>query len=821
MPARSILRTMQRSNNFLLYCILICFLSVVSARTYAQSDSLQESLPTDSLISRNDIQYFLKNPSTWIQNNIYILNSLTLPTKSAVDTTLLQSKLERIANSGELIKENLKDESGSYRLRYIIEYSNELQTDLNEMIALQNTLQKQNNGLSGQTLVVSRIQNETAYFNDHATPSIKAIYQNEIASLQAAIQKTNELLSERLSRLVRLESSVNTVTFQLQENSKYAESLIHEKRRSLFKANYPSIWKTTPKDYPSPFLQTIQETITRSKENILFYLDHGKIFSVLVRIAFILFVLLTFYHFYNSDKIEFSRSNPEKYLHKYPREATLLLFLSLLPFTFHHAPFLLIDLLFFLQTLVVALIYYKVNRSLPMRSFYILIACILLLKFINTLITPTFVGRVIMTAAILMILPMLFLYRDYIAKNRENRVARILFVILLLQLSLGWILTLFGYFLLGRSYFIGAINAFILVFILYITVYTAIDYLRLITKWINKQLKSLYLNEEVVIKYLGNLLIGLAALIFLLAYTINLNIYDFLATYLFNLLNEPRQLGDSTFTYSRILQFLAYFLGAILLANFFNKLIDTSDNKKHIKRRTSLGSFMLLFRFTLISIGFILAILASGIPLTQITVLMGALGVGIGFGLQSIFNNMISGLVIAIEKPISVGDMIEVDNNLGWVKGIGIRSSNIQSFDGAEVIIPNGELVSNKVTNWTLSDKTRRLDIQIGVAYKSDPREVYSILMQVVTDHPEVLKSREPFIIFTGLGESSLDFKIYFWISDILEGMRIRSELLFKIFETLRENKIEIPFPQRDLHLKLDETEVKIDRIPRSKDQTE
>jgi small-conductance mechanosensitive channel len=217
---------------------------------------------------------------------------------------------------------------------------------------------------------------------------------------------------------------------------------------------------------------------------------------------------------------------------------------------------------------------------------------------------------------------------------------------------------------------------------------------------------------------------------------------------------------------------------------------------------------MLLFRFALISVGFILAVLASGMPLTQITVLMGALGVGIGFGLQNIFNNMISGLIIAIEKPISVGDMIEVGSNIGWVKGIGIRSSNIQAFDGAEVIIPNGELISNKVTNWTLSDKTRRMDIQVGVAYKSDPHQVYDVLIKVVAAHPEVLKNPEPFIIFTGLGESSLDFKIYFWISDFVEGMRIRSEVLFQVFDALHQNNIEIPFPQRDLHLKSVEPEL-------------
>jgi small-conductance mechanosensitive channel len=181
---------------------------------------------------------------------------------------------------------------------------------------------------------------------------------------------------------------------------------------------------------------------------------------------------------------------------------------------------------------------------------------------------------------------------------------------------------------------------------------------------------------------------------------------------------------------------------------------------------------------------------------------MGALGVGIGFGLQNIFNNLVSGLVIALEKPVSVGDMVEIGTDTGWIKEIGIRASNMQTFDGAEVIVPNGELISNRITNWTLSSKRRRLEITVGVAYKSDPHQVNQLLLNVLENHPEILKLPEPGIFFTALGENSLDFTLNFWISDFVEGKRIRSEVLFRIFDVLKENGIQIPFPQRDLHLR-------------------
>jgi small-conductance mechanosensitive channel len=359
-----------------------------------------------------------------------------------------------------------------------------------------------------------------------------------------------------------------------------------------------------------------------------------------------------------------------------------------------------------------------------------------------------------------------------------------------------------GYYPFGRQLYLTAIDAFILALVLTVIVYTFIDYLRILTFMINKNSHSVYINHEIVEKNLKRIVVVLAMIFFGVAYLKNIDVYDDLSNTFFRSINQPRQLGDSVFTFSSILLFFIITTGSIYLANLINTALGTNDNKKQFKKRTSFGSIMLLLRFSIISIGFLVGIIASGIPVNQLTVLMGALGVGIGFGLQNIFNNLVSGLIIAIEKPVSIGDMVELGNDTGWIKEIGIRSSNLHTFDGAEVIVPNGELISNKVTNWTLSNKSRRMQIKIGVSYKSDPHIVNDLLLQILLEHNEIMKSPEPFIFFAGLGESSLDFELFFWIADFVEGKRIRSEVLFKIFDVLKENNIEIPFPQRDLHIR-------------------
>jgi small-conductance mechanosensitive channel len=190
--------------------------------------------------------------------------------------------------------------------------------------------------------------------------------------------------------------------------------------------------------------------------------------------------------------------------------------------------------------------------------------------------------------------------------------------------------------------------------------------------------------------------------------------------------------------------------------------------------------------------------------------------VGIGFGLQNIFNNLVSGLILAFERPIQTGDIIQISNlNLmGEVKEIGIHASIVRTFDGAEVVVPNGNLISNEMINWTLSDQRRRQEIIVGVAYGTDINKVLEILNEVVPAQDNVLKNPPPLIIFIGFGESSLDFRVLFW-THFDNGLGTKSRVGTAIDEAFKKAKIEIPFPQRDLHLR--SVDDKIDFYPSNK----
>ncbi len=206
--------------------------------------------------------------------------------------------------------------------------------------------------------------------------------------------------------------------------------------------------------------------------------------------------------------------------------------------------------------------------------------------------------------------------------------------------------------------------------------------------------------------------------------------------------------------------------------------------------------------YGILFVALVAALAAAGIDLGKFSLLAGALGVGVGFGLQNVVNNFVSGLILLFERPIQTNDVVEVGTLLGTVRRIGIRSSTLRTLEGAEVIVPNANLVSDTVVNWTLSDRQRRIEIGVGVKYGTDPERVIELLLQVARDDDRILEHPATDALFMGFGESSLDFSLRAWTGRYSEWIQIRSDLSIAINRALAEAGIEIPFPQRDLHLR-------------------
>ena len=261
------------------------------------------------------------------------------------------------------------------------------------------------------------------------------------------------------------------------------------------------------------------------------------------------------------------------------------------------------------------------------------------------------------------------------------------------------------------------------------------------------------------------------------------------------------KIGEITISLSDIAFAFAAFLIILIMTRIIQHVLSVRvlpNTNLDPGTRHSLGR---VFGYGGIFLAGAVAVSMIGFDLSNIAIIAGALSVGIGFGLQSIVNNFVSGLILLIERPIRVGDWVVAGSDQGWVKNINVRSTEIETFDRSSVLIPNSELVTNRTTNWTLKDPHGRLIIPVGVSYDSDDKKVFEILMSCGSSHPQVLKTPPPEVLFTGFGDSSLNFELRVFVRDVSRRLTIGTQLRFAIREAFEKHGIEIPFPQRDLHI--------------------
>jgi potassium-dependent mechanosensitive channel len=209
--------------------------------------------------------------------------------------------------------------------------------------------------------------------------------------------------------------------------------------------------------------------------------------------------------------------------------------------------------------------------------------------------------------------------------------------------------------------------------------------------------------------------------------------------------------------------------------------------------------------YGILCIGFVIAAQCVGLNLSSLTVVLGFLSVGIGFGLQNITANFISGLILLIERPINIGDMVSVEEHgntvLGRVKQVNMRSTEIRTVDNVSIIMPNSHFIENPVTNWSIGDLRVRIHMNVGVAYGSDVARVTDVLTRVAAEHPDVLEEPQPEVRFLAFGDSSLDFALLAWIGRPGKQWQVQSDLYYAIDAGFRQAGVTIPFPQRDLHV--------------------
>jgi X-X-X-Leu-X-X-Gly heptad repeat protein len=418
------------------------------------------------------------------------------------------------------------------------------------------------------------------------------------------------------------------------------------------------------------------------------------------------------------------------------------------------------------------------------------------------------IGRVIVVGETLGALALLFRMRDrfrwfIVGHGASSRsmlltLGRVLLIILLLIALFAGVV---GYVSLVRiltpGILVGGVLALAAFATLRVVVGTAAVALRV---WPLRLLQMVENHSDLMVRRVRAFMVWVAILGWLARYLGYLGLLDPTWALVESALTAKIERGTISFSVGNILEFFLVVLSAYLLSRFIRFALQ-EDIYPRINLAPGLSyAASSLLNYVILALGFVVGLGVLGADFSKVGILAGAFGVGIGFGLQSVVNNFVSGLILLFERPIRVGDVVQVSSIQGRVTRIGMRASIVHTFQGAEIVVPNAQLVIQEVTNWTRSDQLRRLDLPLGVSYGAAPKKVIELLENVARAHPEVLKFPAPQALFMGYGDSSINFELRAW-AEFAHSVQVHSDLTAAIYEAVHAAGMSFPFPQREVRL--------------------
>ena len=627
--------------------------------------------------------------------------------------------------------------------------------------------------------------------------------------------KRNGQLLTKQDKLTEKIIIIHETTLEIDEALKYHES------SQLLTLDSPPIWKEfiLPKDTISVLAKlkiNLGQQVKNFKEFQVYHAYKIKVHLFLT--IFLIIILVLFKHHikkWSEERLDTSLNASLRII--FNPVATGLLFSLLLTDTFYPDSPTIVYNLRYLMLIPLMFILPGIVPDIRKRFLYVFVILIVLMRITEMIAELSLLTRWIYLTANIMAIILVWPVIKPGSKMKQFRSGSWWnFGLLIIKLcSIGFAISiasnLIGNVFLSIYLTRGGVSTIFWGVLFYVLVVVLESLIALIMQTNLAQSTSLVKQyPDELIKHTSRFIRVISFLIWLSFVTKNFLIYDSITGWFISLFTDSYELGTLKISIGSIFSFFIAIWLSFTVARFIRFVLEEEVLSHFDMPRGVPGAIGMITRLIIIIFGFIVAFGVAGIDLSNLTIIIGALGVGIGFGLQSIFNNLVSGLILAFERPIQVGDVIQIASLdlMGEVKEIGFRASTIRTFDGAEVIVPNGNFVSNEMINWTLSDKRRRQEILVGVEYGSDLKKVLEVLNKTVADHENVLKNPGPLIIFNGFGDSSLNFRVLFW-THFQVGLTTKSAVGIAIDEALKAAGITIPFPQTDLHVKSIDEDVK------------
>ncbi len=630
-------------------------------------------------------------------------------------------------------------------------------------------------------------------------PAMQQLYAQELGMLTARWIHTragNEVLITKLGILQGKLAALHMNAVELQETLRVE---LQHFNTHLFKHRRPLLSTSQDDPYYIPVKEEIADTSNFALNLVKVYVGSlsGKFILNLI-LALVLILWIYYNHAFLSKKSKYAADIKEHAprVSKHPLAAALTMVFCFSPFLYKNVPFI-ISALFILCLLISLSFLMWQGMEWKLRWRWVgLIFLFLRFDLMNLFIGISFFERWLLIGlnlgCIYILVTSYFILRPRI-KHYQGLLLTVI-IISCLQQFLSVALNLAGYFNAARLFSINSVFSVITAMALKLSVDILIELTYMI--FIRLQHHNIVDREQVfstIRLSTRRWLVLFAVGVWLVMFARTANIYDAIYDSITSFLGQDRFIGNAVFSYGSILIFLIIFVLGVLVSKAIGVIIDLlAMNRNTFFDLTGLKNAKLLFRLLTLGAAVVIAFVASGIPMDRFTIILGALSVGIGFGLQHLVNNIVSGIIIAMEKPIRVGDIIEMPPNTGIVTEIGLRSSTLKTKDGSDIIIPNGDLLAGRLINWTLSGRQRRVSVGFYVETGNDLAFIRQQIQALMANSKDILAVPSPQVVFQDLSLYGLHVEIQFWVKDLSLSKDTKSRFLEDIVHLFNEKNIKI-----------------------------
>lgn len=761
-------------------------------------DSLMRSLTRSDTSINSRLQRIEQYVNTFNQ----IDNSLG----EGIDTVEIGEQIPRVIRSIDRISKAAQTHK-SATLRYLFVLRDNLDRLQTELDGWQSDMQDVDSKLIQNQNDILKFSRDTTLRTTSTDTAMRHSFIVQVHHLRVLWRHTDSLNRNILLQVNFLQDKIGMSYTKVLDESDEIDNKIKGFAMKAINGESDYLWKTKP-TY-NDFREALNRTITLDGL-LLTYFFRNDITQHAVAIAMI--VLIFTWLLYNRNKVLSKADNHEAvsqqagYLYYHPVLSALLVAAIIVPLLYDHPPTVLIEL-FFLISLILSTILIRKELSDKTYRFLLKLLFITIIYAISNLfIEIANIDRYIVLALSALSIAIASQYLAEVKKSPEGHLPRTklaLRIFIALQI-VSVILNITGRFSLSKIAGVTAVFNLWLILSLYVAIKVILEglFLNFEAKKGSKSIIN-WMDYELVKKKFRNTLILAGTILWLFILLQNLNIDDWARDNIGDFLNQSQSIANTSFTFGGFVIFILVIWLSSIVSKIISYFYDVSARRVtdlSVLRRKNRTS-ALIIRIGVFTVGFLLAVAASGFPLDKLTIIISAFGVGIGFGLQNIVNNLVSGLILAFEKPINIGDVIEVDGHTGTMKEIGIRSSKVITGDGSEVIIPNGDFISHQVVNWTLSNSNRQIDLRVITAYGVDVHKVRELFKGLLLNREDIMSTPAPAVFVNNVSESAVEFKLLFWEADISSTGELRSKILTEVYELISRENIPLPGTQKDINL--------------------